>query len=270
MRRVFAFIALVFVFAALTFPQERVILGFIEQPLREAKIDLRLDGASFALPLGWQANGVGLDGDGFGINLESVYIGLLRTIDIRGCGGSIQGDLDGTDDLEIEFAGIDPSRCLRIGDAHLEGAFSGEAHFIGLRQTGVLSLGHTGFIRLRTDGGILSGRLPTDDSVVGVEIGEWEFGEIDIDLALTEGRLEVRHGHALASDVAFEVLAGKAWEGLRAKPEIEFEFRARPIEQAARAKAIIGILPRAEPDYDGWRRYKISGRVDNLKMIGLR
>jgi hypothetical protein len=270
MRRAFAFLFLVLLFVALTFPQERFLLSLLEEPLRESKIDLRLGGASFALPAGWQADDIALDGEGFGLNLDSVYLGLTKTLDIRGCGGWLAADLDGRDDLTVDFGDLDPSRCLRIGDARLEGRFEGEVHLLGIGRYGLLALGNSGSIRLRSNGGTLSGRLPADDSAAGVEIGEWEFGEIDVDIDLHEGALEVREIRAVASGVAFEGLGGRAWEGLRGDTEVELEFRAKPVEETARAKAILGMLPRAEAGYDGWRRYRLTGHPGDFKLIGLR
>lgn len=270
MKRILAFLALLLVFFALTFPQERFLLSLVEEPLREAEVDLQIGGASFALPLGWEATGLAFNAQDFGLQLDSFYVGLLKNIDVRGCGGWLTGDLDGRDDLTVAFEDLDPSRCLRIGDVQLQGGFAGEAHFEGIGHTGVISLGHTGFARVQSDGGTFSGRLPAEDSAAGIEIGEWEFGKIDVDLELANGRLEFRRGQALASGVAFEVLRGHLAEGLRKDPVLEVEFRVRAVEKAARAKAILGMLPKAEADYDGWRRYRLSGEVSKLKLIGLR
>lgn len=269
MLRFLLFVVAFVVGLALTAPLERWLLPLLEEPLAATGIVLRLDTLRLALPAGLRATGVELDADGAGVSVDSVYVGLTRSFEARACGGTLAGSArQGA--VTIRLAGVDPSKCLRIGRLALAGRIDADASVRGFELgSSWTDRALRADIDLRSEGGVLSGYAPMADAAGGeVPIGEWDYDEVVLRGQYERGRFAVSEGRALASGVEWQLL-GASLDGAGPSAEVRIDLRARVADDSARAKALIGLMPKATPDADGWRRYRVLGPVSGLRVLGL-
>lgn len=270
MKRILAFVALLLIFAALNFPQEKLLARVLAGPLQTSGIAMTVGSAGFSLPLRYAVEELHLQRGLLRIEIADASVNLLRNVEASVCGGEVTGDLDGTSTLELEFRDIEPGQCARYGELRLDAPISGRLKLDGLGQTGVLLLGREGSLTLESPGGTLGGSLPRSGGSAAVELGDWDFGPVEISAVIENGEVKVEDGAGEISGVRFEVRRGRLWENEELAPELDIYLRARPAEAGARAKAVIGLLPRAEEDEQGWRLYRITGTLDAPQIIGLR
>lgn len=193
-------------------------------------------------------------------------MGITRSFEAEACGGRLSGNFRGGK-IALDFDGVDPSRCVRVGKLALESNLAGSLNLEGIDVARLADAGSsTARIDLQSDGGRFSGTLVgagRDGS--DVPLGEWEFEQLVLHAVLKKGELEVEEGHTRTSGVEWELLGAKlpppdSRSGLR------IDFRARQAEDTPRSRALIGLLPRANPDASGWRNYRVSGSLASPRV----
>jgi len=70
--------------------------------------------------------------------------------------------------------------------------------------------------------------------------------------------------------VHWEITAARLSPASGGRTRIALSFRARSADETPRAKAVLGMLPRATEAADGWRRYRVTGTLDAPKLVGLK
>ena len=50
---------------------------------------------------------------------------------------------------------------------------------------------------------------------------------------------------------------------------MRIDFQARALEDSPKARALLGLLPKAGEDAAGWRSYRIVGPVGGARVLGL-
>jgi hypothetical protein len=269
-KRFAAFFLLLLIFVVLTFPQERLLSHYLKTPLSQVGIRLDVGSAGFAAPAHYQLDNLRLQRGPLDLRIDSASINLFRNLEATLCGGELTGDIDGVADVNLSFHDLDPGRCARYGDLKLDTSLDGTIQINGLGLGGVLGLGNEGAISIESPGGSVAGTFPGSGGASGVELGDWDFGPVSLQATIEDGSVKITHGAGEISGVRFEVRKGKLWESTAGQPQIDIYLRARPSEPGARAKAVIGLMPRAEADADGWRIYRVTGDLDAPEFIGLR
>lgn len=271
MTRLLLFGLLFTVFVVLTAPLERYLKPYLDEQLGRGGLTLELKTVRMALPAGIQATDLRVGAGPFSLDLDSLYVSVLRSFAARMCGGRVDGKAD-SDSVELQAAGINPSRCLQIGRLRLDGAFAGSLSVTGISVLrGALGEQTEAHVTIHTDGGSIGGYVPAavENGTEEVPIGEWEFQQAALDAAWRGGKLEIREGRALTDGVVWELLGASLAPRDGDRPEVRVDFRARIAEDSARAKALIGLMPRAGEDAGGWRHYRVVGPLASMKLIGL-
>lgn len=269
MRTLLLFVVAFAIGLVLTAPLERWLLPAVRDPLAAAGAELRVGGLRFALPLGVRATDVGIDMRGLGISFDNFYVGLTRSFTADACGGHLSGQLSGRS-LHVDLAGIDPSRCLRVGKLALESTLDGTVSVDGidLRHPGPDGIGRA-HIDVTSEGGIFGGILEhagRDGS--DVPLGEWEFNDLVLKASIEDGKLEIEEGHTMTSGVEWEVVGGSL-PSAGSKNGLRIDFRARQVEDTPRSRALIGLMPRAPADGNGWHNYRVTGSLASPRVIGV-
>lgn len=291
MKRVALFLVLLSLFLFFTFPHELVVRRLLLSRI-PPDVGVMFSKVSPSLrPLGYRLLDVELSHDPIRARLDSVsvgvgWLGALR-FDLRACGGTVDGSVvrgianDGNSsrDLVIELSDIDPSACLELGGPSIEGRFHGRIALAGLaggNARDVLGkLARSGSLSLEGENGVLSGYLPPSRSVKPSgkrrepqPIGRWEFARTSIDAEIKGDRLVVTRGEAEAEGLLWEtetasiIVAGQS-------PRIQAELTAKRLDDSARSKAIIGLLPKSV-EKDGRYRYRLSGPLSSVQVTGLK
>ncbi|HYC57561.1 MAG TPA: type II secretion system protein GspN [Candidatus Binatia bacterium] len=268
--RVLGFFLLFLVFLAITAPLEKLIMPYLRSA-SSAGVDISIGSARLALPAGLRVSDLRAASEGFDLDLESLYVGINRSFDARACGGSVRGRLQGSH-LELALQSFDPSRCLRIGQVTFESPIDGTIELEGVSLFGMTLTPQTrARIDLRSSGGIFGGHLPLSGphGPTLVPVGDWEFDDVVVKGSFEGGKLEVEEGHALTSGVQWELSGATLKPTQDASEELRIDFRARMVEDTPRANMLIGLLPKATVDKQGWRRYRLITSADGPKVIGL-
>ena len=180
----------------------------------------------------------------------------------------------------MTFADINPAGCLRLGGITVKGTFDGTFAVTGLgrgKADGVVGrVAQAGELTIEGTDGLVSGHLPAPQpSKAGGKtrdpqpIGEWQFARLRLDVIAEQGDVVVRSANAEAERVEWVMPKGRLASSSNGSVTIEAELKARRVDDSARSKAILGLLPRAG-ETDGWRTYKISGPVSAPQILGLR
>ena len=289
MRRALVFFGLLLVFLAWTFPHELVVRRLLSSQLGSSGLEATVVAVKPSLwPLGYRLDGLALSREGFRAEIDSVHVGVGFTgnlsFDADACAGILRGSLERThaDDggtmrnLEVHFDDVDPSTCLELGGPAVGGKFSGVLALQGIgRGKQASEIARAGSLTLEGRDGSVSGTLPstriTKPSGKRREpqpIGRWEFARLSIDARLADSRIVVTHANAEAEGLEWETGAAKVDLG-RGTPRVEVELRAKRLDDSARSKAILALLPKSA-EKDGWRRYRIVGTPSSLQLAGLK
>lgn len=291
MKRTALFLALFAVFLFFTFPHELVVRRLLLSRI-PSDVGITFSRVSPSLrPLGYRLADVEIAHDPFRAKLDSVSIGLgwpaaLR-FDVVACGGTVSGKLvrgsttDGSRsrNLDVDLAAIEPSQCLELGGPSIEGRFHGRITLVGVgdgnTREALGRLARSGSLSLSGENGVVSGYFPASRSVKPSgkrrdpqPIGRWEFSHIAIDAQIEPNRVVIDRGEAEAEGLSWETnsatitLAGQL-------PRIQAELTAKRLDDSARSKAIIGLLPKSAPK-NGRYRYRLSGPLSGVQITGLK
>ena len=291
MKRAALFVLLFSVFLFLTFPHELIVRRLLLSRI-PPDVGITFSRVSPSLrPLGYRLLNVELSHEPFRVRLDSMSVGIgwLGALQFRlvGCGGTVNGsfvrgtakDGEPSRDLEIALAEIDPSLCLDLGGPSIEGRFHGRISLVGVGsgnpRDALGKLARSGSLSLEGENGVLSGYLPASRVVKPSgkrrepqPIGRWEFSRARIDAEIKADRLVVNRGEAEAegllweTDTASIIVAGQS-------PRIQAELTAKRLEDSARSKAIIGLLPKSAAK-DGRYRYRLTGPLSSVQITGLK
>ena len=271
MARILLFLGLLVLFVVWNFPHELLIRRFVAGPLAEAGVAIDVESARFSLPLGIRAEGLSLAGADARVRMDSLYVSLLRNLDIEACGGEIRAGLRAGPSLHLEVDNIDPATCLEVGDLILGGRMGGKLEFQDLPMGGQGSgLPASGHVEVDIRDGTFGGLLPGSGGRPPTALGEWNFEQASIEADIENGALVLRKGQAQAQGVQIETLSGSLEPTRGNRYRIALDFRARASGGGARGKAILGMLPKATEDAEGWRRYRSRGTADNPELLGLK
>jgi type II secretion system protein N len=289
MKRIGAFALLLAAFVVWNFPHRMIVERAISKRLAGTDVRISIDNVSWAWPVGYWLEGVDIGTDTYSTNLDAIRVGLSifsQELDFEatGCGGTLEGSITRDDEgrhLWVEFTGIDPSSCAKLDALIVGGSIDGRLDLRDLgagRRTGVL--GRTaarGTLQAHARDGTVSGHLPSrspatqDGTPSGLPIGSWEFNDARLEAHVDENKdVVVDAFTARAEGVEWRVTSGSLFGGQAGRVGISVSMQARRLDDTSRSKAIIGLLPKAGENDEGWRRYRISGSLDSPKMIGLR
>lgn len=269
--RLLLFGLLFLVFLLLTAPLERYALPWLAGPLGRLGVTLEMKTLRVAPPAGVRASDLRLSSENASLALDSLYFDVMRSFSARGCGGaSIDGKVT-SDSIAFRASGLDPSECLKVGRLTLRGVFDAAL------AIDHISLLHGAYgdkteahVEFRTDGGTFGGFLPGGgDPSAAVPLGEWDFKQARLDASWRGGKLDVKEGSALAEGVRWELLGATLLPDHGGDREVRIDLRARIQDDSPRAKAMIGLMPKATANGDGWRHYRVVGPVHSMKLIGL-
>jgi len=272
MRRLLLFGLLFVVFVALTAPLERYLTPWLGGALGRFGVALELKTLRLALPAGIQATDLRLSNGSFSLDLDSLYIGIMRSFVARGCGGARIDGRATSDGVDLRLANLNPSRCVKLGRLTLAGTFDGAVSLSGISLLNPTFGDQTRVhVELRTNGGTIGGYAPAgpQGQTGEVPIGEWEFQQAVLDAAYRDGKLEVREGLARTDGVVWELLGASLPPRHGDELEVRVDFRARIEEDSPRAKALLGLMPKAGEDVGGWRHFRVVGPLASMKLIGL-
>lgn len=254
---------------ALTAPLERWLLPMLRGPMAAAGAELHVDSLHFALPAGLRATGVGIETAAGGVDIDSLYVGITRSFQADACDGHASGTFGG-DSFAMDWSGVNPSRCLRIGKLELESPLDGSLSASGINFADPrLDAGVNARIDVTASAGVFRGLLPhacRDGS--DLPLGEWEFNDLVLHASFAGGHLEVREGHAVTSGVEWQLLAAQLPTG-DPKGAVRIDFRARQVDDGPRSRALMGLMPRAAQDGNGWRSYRVTGSMASPRVIGI-
>jgi type II secretion system protein N len=291
MKRAALFFVLFSVFLFLTFPHELVVRRLLLSRM-PPDVGVTFSKVSPSLrPLGYRLLDVGLSHDPFRARLDSVSVGLgwLGALRFRvvACGGTVNGALvrgtasDGarSRNLEVQLSDIDPSQCVDLGGPSVEGRFHGRIVLVGVGSGNVREalgkLARSGSLSLEGENGVLSGYLPASRVVKPSgkrrepqPIGRWEFSRASIDAEIKADRIVVSRGEAEAEGLLWETAAASIIVAGQL-PRVQAELTAKRVEDSARSKAIIGLLPKAA-EKDGRYRYRLTGPLSSVQITGLK
>jgi len=279
MKRALIFAALALVFLVWTFPHRRVVEQVVSKRLAPLGVTVTFDDVSFSWwPLGYYIEGVTVSRPPYSLNLTSLYVSIhwsgYMLFDADGCGGTLRGSVRrerrgdqerpaGTRTLEVVFDEVDPAKCLDLAGLTVAGTFGGELLVAALGRDDV-----GGRLSIEGRDGYLSGTLPSNHGN-GRPIGEWNFKSADIEAKLRKRQVLIESAKARAEKVDWLVDKARIAPSSGPSPQIVAELKARPTDDSPRAKAIMGLLPKAG-QHDGWRRYRVSGTLSDPHIIGLK
>lgn len=250
-----------------TAPLERWVLDAVREPLAAAGAELSVGSVRLALPAGVRATDVSVTAGDAALDLDSLYVGITRWFEAEACGGRLEGSLRGGA-LALEFHGVDPSQCLRVGRLELASSLDGAFAIDGLDVARLAEAG-PGVARLdvTSDGGTFGGILVgAGQGGADLPLGEWEFQDLVLHATLADGRIDVREGHAETSGVLWELLDVELPSRDR-RGALRVEFRTRQIEDTPRSRALVGLMPRATADAAGWRNYRVAGTLASPRVV---
>lgn len=290
MRRVLPFLALFIIFLVWTFPHGLLVERILKSRLSEFDIAISTGDVSLTWPPGYRVENVSLHKGAYGVDIDSlhmdVFLGGGVSFDANACGGSLRGLLEAEPRdadvraregdgkrLEIIFDDVRPGSCLRLGAITVDGTFGGELRLVGLgKGTGAVGpLAAGGALLFEARDGMISGHLPpAADGSDGAPIGEWRFGRMSAETSIDHGDLIVEVGSARAEGVEWQVTRARLGPRSTGSARISGDVRARRIDESPRSKAVIGLLPKAGEDAEGWRRYRVAGTLSAPKLIGLK
>lgn len=258
-----------------TVPLDRVLLPLLRDPLAAAGVDLRVQGLRLALPAGVRASDVGLSSDKASLALDSVYIGITRSIDAEACGGHISGDL-ATQSVHLNLQSVDLSRCLRVGKLELETALDGELFVEGFDLSNPSAFLNADIVRalranlkLTSTGGVFRGVVPgAGDGGSDLPLGEWEFNDLVLRAQFADGGIDIQEGHVMTSGVEWEAVSVQL-PSEDTRGGLRLDFRARLANDTPRARALIGLMPKATEGQGGWRSYRVVGTLSAPRVVGL-
>jgi hypothetical protein len=250
-------------------PLERWVLEAVRPPLDAVGAELRIGSLRFALPAGIRANAVAVDSDAAGLDIDSIYVGITRSVDADVCGGHVSGRV-GRQSLSFDLEDVDPSRCVRVGKLSLQSALTGRLSIDGID---LLEPRADAPVKARVDvessegmfGGILehAGQGGAD-----LPLGEWEFSDLVLHATLDRGEVDVEEGHAMTSGVRWELLAAKLPDR-NERNGLRVDFRARQVEDTPRSRALLGLLPRGTADSNGWRNFRVTGSLSSPRVVAV-
>lgn len=289
MTRILAFIALLAIFVVVTFPHRMIVERMLSARLANTGVEISIEEVSPRLPLGYKLLGVDVGTDTYSTKLDEIRLGLglfsrRLKFSAAGCGGELSGSIDRNKKgrrLFVEFSQIDPSSCARLDSLVVGGTIDGKLELEGLgtgRRGGVLGrTAATGTLAMDAKAGTVSGHLPSrtpassDGTPSGIPIGSWEYDNAHLEAHVDQGKdVVVDAFEAQAEGVDWRIASARLVGGQPGRVGINADMRARRLDDSGRSKAIIGLLPKAGENNDGWRRYRISGTLDAPKIIGLR
>jgi type II secretion system protein N len=291
MRKLLFFLALFLVFVVVTFPHRLIVDHFVAGPLAKAGVGLTFGDVSPCWPPGYTIDDVRLRYRGWELALDDVQVDLSFTGSIRfdadGCGGIIRGSYHraGEDEsgrphapgFEVTLSDVNPATCVTPDTFTVSGTFGGAVELDGVGQgaRGAL-LGATatsGHATVSGHKGTIAGTLPPaadDPTATGRPIGTWEFAQADLEASLDGLDVVVTKAAARAEGVAWQLDSLRLTPIARGRARLVGRLRARTIDQSARAKAILAILPKAGNGRDGWRHYRLGGTLVAPEIIGLK
>ncbi|MBI5504894.1 MAG: type II secretion system protein GspN [Deltaproteobacteria bacterium] len=259
-------------FVVVTAPLERYVTPYLRGALEPFGVSVEMNTLRLSLPAGIKATDLHVGTDQLSLELDSLYVSVLRSFAARGCdGASMDGKLTSSS-VDLRVSDLDPSRCIKFGRLTLEGTFDGALSLSGVSPLrGEFGDEAEAHVELHTNGGTFGGYLPrsADNPAADVPLGEWEFQQVALDAAWREGKLEVREGKAQTDGVAWELLG--AWLSRQNSDarEVHIDFRARVEKDSPRARALLGLMPKAGERAGGWRHYRVLGPLASMKLIGL-
>ena len=288
MKRAALFLTLLLIFALWTLPHRRIVEHVLAHRFGGVQADITLGDVSLCWwPPGYTLRDVRVRASGYTVVIESVDLQLLFGSAVRAhaCGGSLTGAFasasraaPGT--ITLRFEGLNPALCVEGSPVTVTGSFTGTlalASAAGGRGTGSVTATalEQGSLTLEGTDGSVSGYLPvTSDGAAVAEtarpIGSWEFHHAELHARLQRGEVVFEDASADAEGVHWELSQGRLTPGLGGKPRVVADLRAHRVDDSPRAKAILGVLPRAGEDAEGWRRYRITGTLDAPRVIGLK
>ncbi len=289
MKRGVVFAALLVAFLLWTFPHELVVRHLLASRLGGSGVAATVrDVHPQIWPLGYRLDELVLSQGGFRASIDSLRIGIGLTGGLRfsadACAGALSGTLDrrrgenaeATRVLDLRFDEVDPSTCLELVGPAVGGKFSGELALEGFGNgKHAALLARTGSLVLDGREGSLSGYLPgarpaktSGKRREPQPIGRWEFTHMHVDARLDSGRIVITRAEAEAEGLQWETAAAKV-DISRSTPRIEVELRAKRLDDSARSKAILALLPKAT-EKDGWRRYRIVGTTSSIQLAGVK
>jgi type II secretion system protein N len=250
-------------------PLDEWVLPRLRAPLAAAGAELRVDSLRFALPLGIRASALGIDFPRGGFDADSIYVGITRSFSADACGGSLRGRFAGNT-VSIDLDDVDPSRCLRIGKLEVEAAVDGNVRVDGVDVlAGAVSPAATATVDIEAEKGLFRGVLEGGGpDGTDMPLGEWEFSELVLRGTWSNGDLAVEDGHAVTSGVEWQLLGGHI-PSSGDRGGLRIDLRARQVVEDPRSRALIGLLPKAARDADGWHNYRVTGSLQSPKFIGV-
>jgi type II secretion system protein N len=288
MKRVAIFAVLLAIFLVWTFPHKLVVERTLTKQLAKSNIAVQIAGVRPSLwPLGYRLKTIEFSRGEYSMVFKVLDIGVGLfgnfSVDAEACGGTLHGPDRESGDLRtvrLTFADINPAGCLRLGGITVKGTFDGTFVLTGLgrgKADGLVGrVAQAGELTIEGADGLISGHLPAPQpSKAGGKardpqpIGEWQFARLRLDIVAEQGDIVVRSANAEAESVEWAIPKGRLASSPNGSVTIEAELKARRVDDSARSKAIVGLLPRAR-ELDGWRTYKISGPVSAPKFLGLR
>jgi type II secretion system protein N len=287
MKRALLFLALLAAFVLWMFPHQRIVEQMLVRRLAGVQADIALGDVSLSWwPPGYEMSDVRLEAPGFRLSIQSLGLQLLfgSAVRARACGGSVTGTADPASQgrpasVDLRFEGLNPALCIEGPPIQLSGSFSGSLKltFSGACSAGsvVGSAADQGSLVLEATDGTVSGYLPVasepgDDGEAAKPIGSWEFVRAQLRARLERGDIVFENASADAEGVHWELSQGRVSRGPGGKPRVAVDLRARRVVDSPRAKAVLGIFPRAGEDSEGWRRYRITGGLDAPRIVGLK
>lgn len=289
MKRALPFTLLFLAFLVWTFPHGLLIESLLKNRLHELDVRVTTGSAGLTWPPGYKVEELRISRIPYGLDIESVHIDLYfgggLAFDADACGGTVRGRLkaeprdrtviarDGPGKrLEFLFNSVDPAACLELGTIDVAGKFDGELRLVGLGvgRGAAGPIAENGRMILEARDGRVSGSFPHRDTSESVPIGEWQFQRLRAEVKLVRGDLIIERANARAEGVEWEVTGGRVGPATRETARVNVELRARPADESARAKAMLGLLPKAGADPQGWRRYRLTGTLAAPRFIGLK
>lgn len=258
-----------------TAPLDRILLPLLREPLAAAGVALRIQDLRFALPAGVRASDVSLSSDKASLALDSIYLGITRSWDAEACGGRISGDI-ATKSLHLNLQSVDLSRCLRVGKMELETTLDGELFVEGFELSNPSAFLNAdslsavrGKVELTSTGGVFRGVIPgAGDGGSDLPLGEWEFNDLVLSAQFADGGIEIQESHVMTSGVQWQVLSVEL-PSEDTRGGLRLDFRARLANATPRARALLGLMPKATEGKGGWRNYRVVGNLSAPRVVGL-
>ena len=293
MKRLALFLVLVIAFAVWTFPHDLVIRRLLRTQFVGISDALAYHSVRPSVwPLGYRLRSVEFHNERMALTLDEIVLGPGITngpwFSASACGGEMSGRTRRSTeqrggnrksyDLRVRFDHLDPSDCLNLGGIEISGDFSGDLVLNGLgtgsRQS-LAALGKSGALTVSSPSGKIGGELPAVAAGAGSTariarpIGQWNFSDADLRAAVHNGTVSFDESKAVAEGVEFVVDQSKLTNGPGNRMNIRGDFRARALDDSLRAKAVLGLLPKATEE-NSWRRYRVLGTLDAPRLIGLK